>query len=239
MKSNKKYKLIKNTTIIISLAIILSYFLIKYYSSQIAPSLIEYAESKTKRIIINIINDSLTEELEKNSSQNILNISRNSNNDIELINYNTKELTKILNQISNKIEHNIYLLETGQMENFLTYSNNEDNFYHDKLIYNIPIGIATNNIFLANLGPKIPLKLKLNNNVITSINTNIKEYGINNALLELNITIEANIQIILPFTHKITTIKLSSPIAIKLLTGKIPGYYYHQPGLEYKNNENN
>ena len=43
---------------------------------------------------------------------------------------------------------------------------------------------------MENLGPKVPIKLRLDGNVITSIETNVKSYGYNSALIEISIKIE-------------------------------------------------
>lgn len=229
----KKNKLLKKILFIITLAIIASSFLIKYYSDKISPLLIDYVDSKVRQITLAIINESLTEAIDSNYPNNILNIKRNSTNDIELINYNTKEVSKFLGVISDKAEEKIHKLEEGDIENLDISAYLLDNYSNENLIYSIPLGVASQNIFLSNLGPKIPIKLKLNSDIITGIKTQIKDYGINNALLELDINIEAEIQIILPFNHKISTITFTTPLSIELINGKVPSYYYGN-NLEYQ-----
>lgn len=229
----KKNKLLKKILFIITLAIIASSFLIKYYSDKISPLLIDYVDSKVRQITLAIINESLTEAIDSNYPNNILNIKRNSTNDIELINYNTKEVSKFLGVISDKAEEKIQKLEKGDIENLDISTYLLDNYSNENLIYSIPLGVASQNIFLSNLGPKIPIKLKLNSDIITGIKTQIKDYGINNALLELDINIEAEIQIILPFNHKISTITFTTPLSIELINGKVPSYYYGN-NLEYQ-----
>jgi sporulation protein YunB len=234
MKKNKKIPpLLKKIIFIIFLAIILSYFLIKYYSQKITPTLIEYAEIQTKEIALKIISTSYNEEISTNYPTNILNITRTSDNDIELINYNTKVVSEFLKTISNNIENNLHNLETGNLEKLGLAKEDIDNISKEGIIYNIPLGVATNNTFLSNLGPQIPLKIKINNDVVASTKVNITNYGINNALLELDLIIEANIQVILPFTSKVANVVYTTPLSIELINGKIPNYYLS--GLEYKN----
>lgn len=229
----KKNKFLNKIIIVITLALITSSFLIKYYSTKISPLLINYADSKIKQITLDIINVSVSKAIENNYPNSILNIERDSNNDIELITYNTKEVSTFLGVISQNIEKQIQKLETGDIENLDISPYILNNYYKDTLIYTIPIGAASQNIFFSNLGPQIPIKLKLDGDIVTGITTNIKNYGINNALLQLDIKIEADIQIILPFNHKVTTITFETPLSIELINGKIPGYYYGT-GLEYK-----
>lgn len=233
----KKNTLLIKLLIIIFLSFIISIFIVRYYSIKITPRLLKYAEIKTKEITLKIMNKSLSEEISEYFPNDILNITRNNNNDIEMINYNTQKLTKFLGGISTNIENNLDILETGDIKELNLSTEELNSFYGKGLIYNIPLGQATNNIFISELGPKIPLKLKINNNMTTGVKTIIKDYGINNALVELDLTIDANIQIILPFASKITKITFTTPLTIDMINGKIPNYYLGGE-LEYKNKSN-
>jgi len=231
----KKNKILTKILIVLLISLIISIFLVKYYSNRITPLLLKYAEVKTKEITLKIMNKALSDELSKGFPENIITISRNNNNDIEFINYDTKTLTNFLGKISNNIEKNLDILEKGNLGDLNLSGEELNNYYGKGLIYNIPLGHATNNIFLTGLGPKIPLKLKTNSTMTTGIKADIKDYGINNALIELDLTIEANIQIILPFASKVTEVKFTTPLSINMINGKIPSYYLNS-GLEYKNN---
>lgn len=230
----KKNTLITKLLITIFLSFTISIFVVKYYSNKITPLLLNYAEIKTKEITLKIMNKSLSEELSKGFPNDIIKITRNNDNNIEMINYNTEKLTKFLGGISTNIEKNLDILESGNIKDLNISTEEVNSSYGKGLIYNIPLGHATNNIFLSGLGPKIPLKLKINNTMTTGVKTDIKDYGINNALIELDLTIDANIQIILPFASKITKTTFTTPLSINMINGKIPSYYLGQE-LEYKN----
>ena len=88
----------------------------------------------------------------------------------------------------------------------------------------MPIGVAYNNAFLSNYGPKIPVKIKYSGNVGLDIKTKVKPYGLNSALIEVYVYIEVNQRTILPFQSK--DIKLTSevPVIMKVVKGTIPYY---------------
>ena len=67
------------------------------------------------------------------------------------------------------------------------------------IIYEIPMGLVSSNVFLSNLGPKVPLKLFLVGDVTSNITSKVTEYGINNALLEIGVNVEVTTKINLPF----------------------------------------
>jgi sporulation protein YunB len=232
-KKKKISKSLKNLLLIFFVALVAAYFLVKYYSEKITPLLIEYAEIQTKEIALKIISTSYNDEISKNYPTNILDIKRTSDNDIELIKYNTQVVSEFLKKLSSNIETNLHILEEGNIEKLGLSNDNNNILYGKDIIYTIPLGAATKSAFLSNLGPKIPLKIKVNNDIAASFKVNITDYGLNNALLELNLTIEANVQVILPFISKVTNITYITPLSIELINGKIPNYY--MSGLEYKN----
>lgn len=230
LKKIKKRKTSTKLSIIIFIivvGIVLSYILINYISKQINPFYMSYAEIEVNKILTEIINNSVNEEVEKEMNINeIFNIQKNESGDIQLIEYNSINVSKILGKITNNIQNNLTKIEKGNID--LT-DNKLLNINKNKLkrgiIYEIPIGVYSNSIFLSNLGHKIPVKMQLIGDVISSISTNVKEYGINNALIEVGVTIELNSRVFLPYISNDIKIKGTIPIALKLIQGKIPSYY--------------
>lgn len=207
--------------IILVFAIIVSYFLTKYYSNKIFTPLYSYAESESKKIVTEIINSSLTEELETSlDSETIYEIIKNEDDEIQLIDFNTSKVNKILTNLSNNIENRIKNIEEEQL-----FKENEIITTKDGLIYNIPIGAVTGNVFLTNIGTKIPLKITIMGDVLSTMETEVTEYGLNNALLKIGIKVTINTRVIAPFTSKKFTIEHTIPISIKVIQGKIPEYY--------------
>ena len=230
LKKIKKRKTSTKLSIIIFIIVVglvLSYILINYISKQINPFYMSYAETEVNKILTEIINNSVTEEVEKEMNINeIFNIQKNESGDIQLIEYNSINVSKILGKITNNIQNNLTKIEKGNID--LT-DNKLLNINKNKLkrgiIYEIPIGVYSNSIFLSNLGPKIPVKMQLIGDVISSISTNVKEYGINNALIEVGVTIELNSRVFLPYISNDIKIKGTIPIALKLIQDTIPSYY--------------
>ena len=200
----KLKRIIKRIIISLVISLILSIFLIYFYSSKISPRLIEYAKIESKRVGIDIISKNISKEaINILKTNNIFNVEKDNNGNIELIDYNTEVVNKILMD-SSKIA----------VENFNEFKKNEDG-----LVTKVPMGIITNNVFFENLGPKVPIKLDLNGNVLTSLKTNIKSYGINSALVEISIKIEANLIILVPLRSEEINIVNEVPISIKLVEG--------------------
>lgn len=76
------------------------------------------------------------------------------------------------------------------------------------------------------IGPSFPVSVKLNGSTVTDIVTEVKPYGINNALLEILLKVDVKLEVLLPFKSDEVTVSVSSPLVLKMITGQTPQYYY-------------
>ena len=231
LKKKKKKHIFTKIIIIFLLVIYASFILIKYISNKTSPILFSYAEAETKKLTTIIINNAVNKQITNNNinTNNLFEIVKNNDNEIQLISFNSISVTKMLNDIANIVELNFKAIEEGDIESIDISNSKLSNYSIDKLkqgiIYEIPIGATTNSPLLSNLGPKIPIKFHLIGDVITNINSKISEYGINNALLEIGIDVTVTSKINLPLITKEVSITITVPIAMKLIEGKIPNMY--------------
>ena len=93
------------------------------------------------------------------------------------------------------------------------------------IVFKMPLFAPTNNIFLAHKGPKIPLKFKMVGNISNNLRTEVKNYGINNALITAYLDIIIECSVILPITYENIKINQTVTLAMKVIQGKIPNYY--------------
>lgn len=230
-KKKKRKKQLKNKIAVIIFLLFISMFLIfKKFNKAALPQLIEYSKIETSKIVSTIINHKVTDEIANNiNTDEIFIILKDSNNNIESIDFNSSQVNKILYKASKSIEESLRYLEKGEIEK-LNLNNYISNFNEDKMkkgiIYELPSGIIFNNVLLNNVLPKIPIKINLIGNVFTSLSSDIKSYGINNAFIKVNIDVESEIKILLPFVSSSTKINLSIPIIMKILEGEVPNYYF-------------
>lgn len=222
----KKIHIFTLLLIIILLSFICSYKLLKYYSVKMSPVVFSYAESEVKKITTLIINKSITKQMSAGLDvDNLLNITRNDNGDIQMISYNSITVTKLLNSVTNLVQLNIKSIEEGNIDLLELPDIYDEEKMKYGIVYEIPLGTVTDNFLLANIGYKIPVKFTLVGSTTTNLDTKITEYGINNALLEIFITIDVTTQINIPFVSKEVNMSTQVPIAIKLIQGIIPEYY--------------
>ncbi len=230
LKKRKKRKNKHQIVIIILILIIIATAIfINYYSKKAIPLLLSYAEAETKKLTILVINKAVTKQINNIDMDEVFEIKYNSEGEIQLIDFNSKNTAKILSTMTSLVELNLRAIEEGKIdmlelpENSLSDYNLE--LLEKGIILEIPLGIVTNSALLYNLGPKVPVKLSLVGDVSTGFSTEVIEYGINNALLKLMIDIKVDTKIILPIISNTIKVDCSIPISIKMIQGKIPNYY--------------
>lgn len=216
---------------IIILIIIGIYMTFNYIGKHITPVILNYAEKQAKKVAINIIIQA--------ADPNLLNI-----DNLELfketsdgIEYNTVYLSKLLERISKNVRLYLKKVEDGKIKE-LNLINLDTNVNTKKLkngiIYEVPTGIIFNNGLLSNIGPKIPVRLNLVGDITTDIVTDVKEYGINNAVLQISVKVSVTEQVVIPFDTKEISIETEIPIALRLIKGEVPSYYMGPYSLSTK-----
>lgn len=225
----KTHSLLTFSLYLITITIISAIIFIYYFYKQLGTGLIECAEDEVNHLMSLIMNNCIQKYIEKTGELNLFTIERNSNQAIERIQYNTKILNQTRTQIIDMLEIDLDYMVAGDLESIgLNLNKLSDEYYEkttDGILFTVSIGSATGNPFFANIGPKIPLNLKSIGDTTAEITTNITEYGMNNALIQVNIEIQATTIIQMPFLSKEVTIKNTIPLTMEIIQGTIPGYY--------------
>ena len=232
LKCKKRLRIKKsNLIILIIIGIILSiFFTMKFINMKVNPVLIDFAELESRKLASIVINNAISQNITQNIDvDELFLITRDNDGNIKTMDFNPITVNKILTQTTTSVQNNLKYIEQGRLELLeidskvlLDYDSNN---LKQGIIYEIPSGVVFGNSFLANVGPKIPVRFSLVGDIISNINTKITDYGINNALIEVNIVLELSEQVILPFVTNKIKIETTIPVALKLIQGSVPNYY--------------
>ncbi len=194
------------------------------FNQKITPKLIEIATQEMNRMIYDIFNDyTFFTKLPNSLLKDLLSIQTNSNGEIVNVNYNTKKAYTIADTIIKEVKENLANIQQDKVESkFYLKSQFQP---EEGVILNFPIGLASDNVYFANLGPKIPVKMKMMETVLTNLKTRIKDYGINNALVEVYVDVSINYELITPVTFDQKKLNYEILLAAEIINGKIPTYY--------------
>ena len=213
--------LLRITLVIIFLTIINIWFInyktknnIKEYSYMIASKITKY-----------IVNNAYVREKVNIYTQEIYDIVKSDDNEIKNIVYDSGVINDLVNSITERIYNMFNMIESGDLSkmNIKEKIINSDN--KDGIVLEMPCGLVFNNYLLSNLGPKIPVKISLTDEFESFVSTDVKEYGINNAMITIYINIKVTEQVTLPFITDKITVENKIPIFMSLVNGTIPNYF--------------
>lgn len=222
---------IKKFVVIFVLALLTSFFLIDKAGKVLNKQLYNYVNVESTRLASNVVNNTINKILEKNDLSQLFVIEKSPRGEVELLDYNTQEVNRLLRIIYDEVYNNLLLLEEGEIHQFKVATDLK--FGHLKKVKNgiiceIPLGSLKNNSFYSNYGPYIPLKLSFKSGLTTKIKTKLTEYGFNSLVVEVTAVVEISERISLPVSSKSNKIIIEAPLTIKIIQGTIPTQYYEK-----------
>ena len=199
--------------LVVPCSLFISLKIINYFDKKVNEILLPKAESQVRKIIAMIINSACDELI---INDNLYIVNKNMHDEIQLISYNSFEATKLINEITLKIENKLMDFETGKMN----YYGNKERF-----VTEIPMGMIFGNSLLNNVGPKIKVKMDILGDVLSNIETEVKPYGMNNAYIEMRIKLDVTARIVMPFVTEKIIITQIVPLSMDVVQGTVPEAY--------------
>lgn len=184
----------------------------------------EYAKTETQKIANTVIKNAINQQIsEEELVQDELVIT---NENGEIINFNTQTINKMATKTLGNIEKYLKYVSEGEI-NKIQYPDIdlETDSTQTGFVFKVPLGEATNNALLGNLGPQIPIRFHMIGFASTTPETRIDEWGINNAWLHVDVVATVTMQVILPFSTGEVEIKTPIPVISQNIRGDVPQFY--------------
>src|SRR5690625_5004941 len=168
--------------IIVCVLVILSIWSI---DKGIKPTLMEIAEQKTTEFATRAINSAVKFAEEDYSFEDIANLTKDDSGGASIVGWDPYVINKINRAATDRVEEFFRSMNRGEPPHYEdpldepeVYGDTVDELVErDPTVVEIPIGQATGNTVLANLGPKIPVNLELVGSVQTDIIEEREEIG--------------------------------------------------------------
>lgn len=195
----------------------------------IEPTLIQVAETETKRIATLVINNAISKHINDEIDVNkLVVVEKDENGKVSTYDFNAQMVNRVNAQITQKVQRNLREAEKGNIDildipeiDVKTEGEPEE----EGIIYYIPLGQATNNALLGNLGPRVPVRFYVIGSVDSNVEKSIVDYGINSVFIEISVHVKVDVQVVIPFATSITTVENTIPIAYKGVQGDVPEFY--------------
>lgn len=158
----------------------------------------------------------------------LVKVERDNNNQVFLIDFDMIYATKVATELVLQIEELLLSLEDG------VYESTGDSIYNKRLqtisdnkgvIATIPLGLLTNNPFLADTGPNFKIRYKTISQVSSSVLQDVRDYGINRMVVGITIAITIHLRVIVPFYQEDYSHEILFPLSLEIIEGQVPQWY--------------
>ena len=176
---------------------------------------IVYTQSYLKEAI-------LEDVIEEINISSLYLIKEDSNNQVESVLINTAQVNKILGLVNSSLEKNMDSIQNTELQ--------------------IPFASIFSEVLFNSFGPNIKLKIYPIGSYKCDVISTATEYGINNTLFEIYITVDLKIETLVPLKRNENVVNCKIPIVMQIIHGEVPRYYYNTYKLVpdvYDNNLNN
>lgn len=222
-------KVVAITLIIFVLMIVTSIMII---DRGITPTLMDIAERRIDEFATRGINTAVR-FAENYNYDDLLNITYDNEGNVTTYTWDSAVVSEINRVATDRVEEYFRYMNTGEppdYENSLfepeEFEDTTENLpMNDPTVVEIPIGQATGNTILANLGPRIPVNMEFVGNVRTNIKRETEPLGLNGSWVSLYVDVEADVQIVIPFMTDVTTVSTEIYIDGGALMGDVPDFY--------------
>ena len=209
-QKNEYFKIIK------ILVILIIAFTVAYFSIEaIQPIIEKQCKNMAKSIATKISNNEATKIMENYSYSDMLNITKDDNGNVKMVEANIVTINEIISQIPLNIQK--------QMEK------TENNTFAIKL------GSFLGSNLFAGRGPNVNIKMQLIGNLDTQLKSEFISAGINQTLHRIYLEISCNIVILTPYETIEDKIVNQVLLAEGVIIGNVPSSYYNLEGLDTNN----
>ena len=179
-----------------------------FFQKAVNPIILKTSQAEVVSLSQSLLNNAVFDVIKDSSVYNqIIDISRNQNGDIEFISNNTYQINKISRQI----------IDTAQIkiENFGAHG------------LDIPIGTFSGIPALNGIGPDINIKLVPIGAINCNFYSKFAQAGINQTNHRIYLDIDCKVNIIIPTASQTVQAKTQIMIAENLIIGKVPQTYLY------------
>ena len=180
--------------------------------------------SQTKQVVTKIVNQVVLDNI--TSKEVSLNYSEEN-----YITYDVNQINTLISSLSSQV---VEVLEDINNSDYQSIVNNDlsRKYQTNDILYELEFSKIYNNIFLSSLGSKYPIKFELVGDVLATSSLDVEEFGINNALVSLNMKLIFNFSLTLPLTTTLEEIEVDIPLSIVLVEGEVPSFLYGSHNVE-------
>ena len=200
-------------------AIIIAMSSIVYIMAVMRPAFCALAENQAKQLAVLTINNAISEKLSKENTDyhDIVDFERNSENNINAVKSNLAGISKLKSDLNLEITEKIAKIDQSTLK--------------------VPLGSLLGSDVFAGTGPDIPFRIKPYGVAVCDIHTDFTESGINQTKLDVTVSVNADVSVLMPTMRKTSSVSTTMPIISTVIVGDVPESFTHvdRDGFDYEN----
>lgn len=192
--------------------LILTLFIIYTYvttEKNVKPTLIAMSEIKAKLIATQAINEAVDSVMTKEDYSKLANILMDNTGKIAGVEVNTLKINKISGETTRAVQKSLEGLDAKTLK--------------------IPVSNLFGSRLLANIGPKINIKILPSGSVAVNYFTAFEAAGINQTRHIVYLNVKTNIKIVVPMDTNEVEVAINVPISEIIIAGEVPNSYISVP----------
>ena len=210
--------------IVFIIILFFSIVLLLKFNKKVTHNLISIAESSINKLNESILTNYRVKDIYPQVDlEDAIKIIKNNKGEIISVDFALEKVYRALSIITEYLQKSVE--DRTTRETILSYYNDKLSTDLGSIVLSIPMGVLSESIYLANLGPKIPVKINYMGYVASSVRIKVEDYGINNALVSIYIDCFITNEFILPVVQKKVNHEYNILIASKIIQGIVPTYY--------------
>lgn len=189
----------------------LAFYILDY---NIRPVFVEIAKGMARRLATDAITQSLLRTVQENVDYSkLMTLHTDRNGRIIGATLNEREVLRLQTDVTTRVQAVVDHLSEQKIQ--------------------VPIGQALNSSIFSAFGPMISVGMIPFGTAESEVEQTVKQAGINQTITEVDIKIQARIQIVAPFVREPVDIQTKVPVAYMVLAGDVPQYFFDGRGLPF------
>lgn len=149
----------------------------------------------------------------------LISIQTNDEGEIISVNYDSMKLNQLLYTAVESINESLMLAQKGEVDPITNQV-----YFDNGVVDEVPLGYFTELVGLADLGPKIKIRVKVINRVNGVYEITNEAYGINNTLLKIMIKVNVKADVFAGISQDEIVMQEEIPVIIQLINGNVPQF---------------
>jgi len=209
------------------LSFLFSFLFLWYIDYQLNQVLNHYIDSEVDRVTSIIIGNAL-KKVNQQDHYSFFYMHKNQNI-IENISYDTYQINLFQNELRNQIWEEFQNIERGDFHSYsLTMQDKlrkKYPYFSNGYLCEVSMNSLRGSSLFGNVGPTIPIKLSFMGFVDSNIDVQIKEYGINNVIVEVDVIVTVSNMISMPISSRVHNVLVKQVLSMEVIPGEVPRYY--------------